>query len=71
MQDELIIAGVCKGIDTIEAANKSTEMRGILAGMKTRAKKQAGKLLIDRIRIVHTQSVLSIANTRARAGNAI
>jgi hypothetical protein len=45
MQDELIIAGVCKGIDTIEAANKSTEMRGILAGMKTRAKKQAGKLL--------------------------
>jgi hypothetical protein len=43
MQDELIIAGLCKGIDTIEAESKSMEMRIILEGMKARGRKRAGR----------------------------
>jgi hypothetical protein len=34
MQDELILAGVSKGIDVFEAENKASEMRIILERMK-------------------------------------
>ena len=43
IQDDLTIAGLCKGIDTTEAENKSLQMRGLLEGMRTRSRKKAGK----------------------------
>jgi hypothetical protein len=43
MQDELIVAGLHRGIDTAEAENKSQEMRIILEGMKARGRKRAGR----------------------------
>ena len=41
MQDDLTIAGLCKGIDTTETENKSLEMRGFLEGMKARRRQSA------------------------------
>jgi hypothetical protein len=41
IQDDLTIAGLCKGIDTTEAENKSLQMRGLLAGMRTHSRKKA------------------------------
>ena len=43
IQDERIIAGLRKGIDTIEAENKAAEMRGALESIKARGHKLAGK----------------------------
>jgi hypothetical protein len=43
IQDNLTIAGLCKGIDTTEAENKSLQMRGLLEGMRTRSRKKAGR----------------------------
>jgi hypothetical protein len=44
MQDELIIAGLCKGIDTVEAEHKASEMRITLERMKALGRKQAGRI---------------------------
>jgi hypothetical protein len=44
MQDELIIAGLCKGIDTVEAEHKASEMRITLERMKALGCKQAGRI---------------------------
>ena len=44
MQDELIIAGLRKGIDTFEAEDKAGEMRITLERMKARRRKQAGRI---------------------------
>jgi hypothetical protein len=43
IQDDLTIAGLCKGIDTSEAENKSLQMRGLLERMRTRSRKKAGR----------------------------
>jgi hypothetical protein len=40
IQDERIIAGLRKGIDTIEAEDKAAEMRAALESIKTRARKR-------------------------------
>jgi hypothetical protein len=44
MQDELIIAGLRKGIDTFEAEDKASEMRVTLERMKALGLKQAGRI---------------------------
>ena len=46
MQDDLTIAGLCKGIDTRETENKSLEMRGFLEGMKAR-RRQVGRTCLS------------------------
>jgi hypothetical protein len=43
MQDEVIIAGLRRGIDTVEVETKSQEMRICLEGMKDRDRKRAGR----------------------------
>ena len=43
VQDELTIAGLCKGIDTTESENKSRELRVVLEGMKARDRRRAGR----------------------------
>jgi hypothetical protein len=43
MQDERIIAGLCKGIDTIDAENKAAEMRATLEAIRIRGRKQVGR----------------------------
>jgi hypothetical protein len=42
IQDELTIAGLCKGIDTTESEGKSRVLRISLEGMKAHKRKQAG-----------------------------
>ena len=41
VQDELTIAGLCKGIDTTESENKSRELRVVLEGMKALDRRRA------------------------------
>jgi hypothetical protein len=43
VQDELTIAGLCKGIDTTESENKSRDLRVVLEGMKALGRRRAGK----------------------------
>jgi len=43
IQNERIIAGLCKGIDTTDDENKAAEMRGALEAMKARGRKQFGR----------------------------
>ena len=40
IQDERIIAGLRKGIDTTEAENKAADMRDALESIKTRGRKR-------------------------------
>jgi hypothetical protein len=42
IQDELTIAGLCKGIDTTESEGKSRVLRISLEVMKAHKRKQAG-----------------------------
>ena len=42
IQDELTIAGLCKGIDTTESENKSRDLRVVLEGIKALGRKRAG-----------------------------
>jgi hypothetical protein len=42
VQDELTIAGLCKGIDTTESENKSRDLRVVLEGMKALGRRRAG-----------------------------
>jgi hypothetical protein len=44
MQDELILAGLSKGVDVFEAENNASEMRIILERMKALGRKQAGRI---------------------------
>jgi hypothetical protein len=41
MQDDLTIAGLCKGIDTVAAEEKGMQMRRVLERMKVRSRKSA------------------------------
>jgi hypothetical protein len=43
VQDELTIAGLCKGIDTTESENKSRDLRVVLEGMKALGRRRAGR----------------------------
>ena len=43
IQDELTIAGLCKGVDTTESEEKSRVLRVSLEGMKALSRKQAGR----------------------------
>jgi hypothetical protein len=43
IQDELTIAGLCKGVDTTESEDKSRVLRVSLEGMKALSRKQAGR----------------------------
>jgi hypothetical protein len=41
VQDELTIAGLCKGVDTTESENKSRDLRLVLEGMKALDRRRA------------------------------
>ena len=43
IQDELTIAGLCKGVDTTESEEKARVLRVSLEGMKALSRKQAGR----------------------------
>ena len=43
IQDELTIAGLCKGVDTAKSERKVRVLRVSLAGMKALSRKQAGR----------------------------
>ena len=43
IQDELTIAGLCKGIDTTESEDKSRVLRVSLEKIKALTRKQAGR----------------------------
>jgi hypothetical protein len=45
-QDQIIIAGLCRGIDTSDAEKKAGEMRLILEGMKAQGRKLRQRLNI-------------------------
>jgi hypothetical protein len=48
-QDQIIIAGLCRGIDTSEAEKKAGEMRLILEGMKVQGRKLRQRLNIPEV----------------------
>jgi hypothetical protein len=48
-QDRLVIAGLCKGMDTSEAERKSSEMRLVLEGMKAPGRKLRQRLNIPEL----------------------
>jgi hypothetical protein len=48
-QDQIIIAGLCRGIDISEAEKKSGEMRLVLEGMKAQGRKLRQKLGVPEV----------------------
>jgi hypothetical protein len=48
-QDQIIIAGLCRGIDTSEAEKKAGEMRLVLEGMKAQGRKLRQRLNIPEV----------------------
>ncbi|MEA3156324.1 MAG: hypothetical protein QOK44_3913 [Betaproteobacteria bacterium] len=48
-QDQIIIAGLCRGIDTSEAERKSSEMRLVLEGMKAQGRKLRQRINIPEV----------------------
>jgi hypothetical protein len=48
-QDQIIIAGLCRGIDTSEAEKKSGEMRLLLEGIKAQGRKLRQRLNIPEV----------------------
>jgi hypothetical protein len=48
-QDQIIIAGLCRGIDTSEAEKKAGEMRLVLEGMKAQGRKLRQKLNLPEV----------------------